>query len=96
MCTLEGKVEGIGCIAEREALVPGRYRFPTAAASLVREFEPFLSVIRSADLACKTCFRVTASTGLPSDIGRRYREILFVCRFYSHWLSRVAIFVTLP
>ncbi|KAK1116512.1 hypothetical protein K0M31_018975 [Melipona bicolor] len=38
--------------------IPDRGGFP-----LVREFETLLSVIRSADLACKTCFRVTASAG---------------------------------
>lgn len=47
---------------------------------LVREFEILLSVIWSADFACKTCSRVTASTGLPSDIGRRYQGILFFAR----------------
>lgn len=47
---------------------------------LVREFEILLSVIWSVDFACKTCFRVTASTGLPSDIGRRYQGSLFFAR----------------
>lgn len=47
---------------------------------LVREFEMLLSVIWSVDFACKTCFRVTASTGLPLDIGRRYQGILFFAK----------------